>query len=115
MKQVGHSGSRWVLVVAFSSLTFATQSAAAASNCFRVYDSGGNLKYEGRQAPVDIRDTDSESWTKLRLRGEQLVWHTKKKCDGDAQHVVGSQLGRDADAKGTAAVILSRVPQFGGR
>jgi len=115
MKQVGCCSSRSAFFLAVSSLFLFLGNAVAAPHCFRVYDGGGKLKYEGRQAPVDLRDTDSESWTKLRLRSEHLLWHTSEMCQGDGQQVTRSTAGREADVKGNAALILSRLPQFAGR
>lgn len=97
------------------SLVLGTGNAVAAPHCFRVYDAGDKLKYEGRRAPVDLRNADSESWTSLKRRSEHLQWHSGERCRGDGQQPARSTVGREADAKGNAALILNRIPPFAGR
>lgn len=113
MNHVGGGNSRWALVFAVSFL--ALESAVAATPCFEVYDGRGNLKYEGRQAPVDLRDAESESWTKLRQRGEHLLWHSSLRCQRDGQQAARSTAGRKVNANDNAELLLSRIPSFAGR
>lgn len=115
MNQSGCSNLRGALVLAFSSLFFALGSAGAATPCFKVYDGRGSLKYEGPLAPVDLRDADSESWTQLKRRGDHLYWHTSDRCQGDQQQAAPSTVGRQADRKGNAELILNRIPAFAGK
>jgi hypothetical protein len=91
------------------------ESAVATTPCFKVYDERGKLTYEGRHAPVDLRDANSASWAQLKLRSEHLLWYTSENCQADRKETARSTVGRDADAKGNAELILSRTPAFAGR
>jgi hypothetical protein len=115
VNDLGRWKSHAALFSAVLSLLLGSGGAMAAPHCFRVYDADGKLTYEGRQAPVDLRNTDSESWTKLRGRSEHLQWHAGERCQGDGQEAMRSTSGRAADAKGNAALILNRVQPFAGR
>jgi hypothetical protein len=115
MKTVGHRRARLAHAVAISLCLVPIGSAVASTYCFRVYDGGAKLKYEGRQAPVDLADADSASWTLLRARKEHLLWHPSQRCAGDSQQQAEKAAGRDADPQGNAALILGRIPNFAGR
>ena len=115
MKTVGHRRGRLALAVAISSCLVPIGSAVASTYCFRVYDDSAKLKYEGRLAPVDLANADSESWAQLRARDEHLLWHPSPRCVGDSQQQARLVAGRDADPQGNAELILGRIPNFAGR
>jgi len=104
------------LICALLPLCFSLESAVAATTCFQVFDDRGSLKYEGRRAPVDLRDADSESWKQLRLRSEHLVWYATERCRSDRERATAaSSVDRHADAKSNADLLLDRIPSFAGR
>lgn len=115
MKQARHWGSYWVILVAVASSSLAVGNAGAATPCFKVYDGKGTLTYEGRQAPVDIRNEDSASWAQLRLRSEHLIWFTSENCRARRQQPATSAVDGDAEVRSNADLILNRIPSFGGR
>jgi hypothetical protein len=103
------------LAIVFSFVSLPHDGAVAATPCFKVYDGGGTLKYEGQQAPVDLRDSDSESWAQLRRRSEHLLWYTSERCQGSRQQAARSTAGRRADRSNNAELLLGRIPAFAGR
>jgi hypothetical protein len=115
MNQAGPRNSFHAIVLAASSLLALPGGVAAAPQCFKVYDGRGTLKYEGRQAPVDIRGVDSESWAQLKLRSEHLLWYASEHCKGDQAQTPVVPADSRTDAKGNAELILNRVPAFAGR
>lgn len=114
MIRIGRRNLRKALAGAVPVMVFALAGPAAAATCFKVYDDRGQLTYEGQQSPVDLRDAGSESWTKLRGRGEHLVWHPSPRCQRDEQPATRTTAAGNKGGQSNAELLLSRIPAFAG-